>query len=281
MTWGYALVWAPPFLTRDTDPWLAKLKFLRDFGLKTTGIGLRELEGMDEARRQAIAEFAAENDLALTLGVRFDAMDPDIDAVRQRVDESLEALRRYVPMFRAPICTTGVGNFHRFQREPTLAWQMDRLKSVLPALAAGCAELDAPLGIENHGDYYCSDLVALCEQVPNLGIFLDTGNTFLIGEQPIPAFEVAAPYVVGTHFKDHVVRPRPDTNPLTFEIGPSALGDGDVPLRDAYRILRERCPRFESLTMQIELIPPSFAGNDPVEALERSLCFVRSLEATA
>jgi hypothetical protein len=35
------------------------------------------------------------------------------------------------------------------------------------------------------------------------------------------------------------------------------------------------------LNMQIELIPPSFKGNDPVESLEKSLAFVRSLGSPA
>jgi sugar phosphate isomerase/epimerase len=154
---------------------------------------------------------------------------------------------------------------------------MERLAATLPALTAGCHGLGLPFGIENHGDYYCSDLVSLCQEVPHLGIFLDTGNTYLIGEVPLPAFEAAAPYVVGSHFKDHHVRPCPDAHPLHFEVGPSIIGDGDVPLRECYQLLLEKNPNPDSLVMEIELIPPS--GIDPVESFERSVNFVKSLPA--
>jgi sugar phosphate isomerase/epimerase len=113
--------------------------------------------------------------------------------------------------------------------------------------------------IEDHGDFYCSDLVKLCKQTPHLYIFLDTGNTYLIGEQPIPAFEAAAPYTIGTHFKDHTVRPNPDI--LHFEVSCCALGDGDVPLRECYKILMEKAPHPEKLAMMFEMFPAK--GQEP------------------
>ena len=142
-------------------------------------------------------------------------------------------------------------------------------------LADACRELGAPLGIENHGDYYCSDLVSLCERTPHMHLFLDVGNTFLIGEQPIPAFEAAAPYTIGTHFKDHRVCPRLDARPLHFEIAGSALGDGDVPLRECFGLLLSEAPDPNRLVMEIEMIRPD--DLDPLECLERSLRFIRSL----
>ncbi|MFW5789599.1 MAG: hypothetical protein ACOCW3_06650, partial [Spirochaetota bacterium] len=48
----------------------------------------------------------------------------------------------------------------------------------------GLAEIGLPLAWENHRDYYVSDVVELCRRVPNMGLFLDTGNTYLIGERP-------------------------------------------------------------------------------------------------
>jgi hypothetical protein len=40
------------------------------------------------------------------------------------------------------------------------------------------------------------------------------------------AFEVAAPWTIGTHFKDHRVAPRPEARPLHFEVAGSVLGEG-------------------------------------------------------
>ncbi|HEY0867051.1 MAG TPA: sugar phosphate isomerase/epimerase family protein [Fimbriimonas sp.] len=276
MTWGYALLWAKQFLTRDEDPWMAKLKFLREYGLQTTGIGLGEWADMEEARRDRIAQYLSDNDLRLTLGVHADWYDDgDIDL---EVSEICDQLDRYAHLARAPICTTSGGGKHRFMRKPPLEAQLETLAFRLAPVARHCHEIGVPLGIENHGDYYVSDLAGLCLQVPHLGIFLDTGNTYLIGEQPLPAFRQAAPFTVGTHFKDQKVAPRPDARPLNFEVDVAVPGQGDVPLRECYDILRRECPNFDRLAMQIELIPKSFAGNDPLDAFEQALSFVRSLE---
>jgi len=277
MTWGYALIWAGQFLKRDPDPLMAKLKFLEHYRLKTTGIGLGELDPMTPVQRADLGRYLADHDLRLHLIVGCGWLNPDRAALRRATEAALAKLAEYAPIVRCPLVTTGGGPVHRFMREPSLARQMDLLAEALAPVAARCHDLGIPFGIENHGDYYCSDLAALCRRVPHLGLFLDTGNTYLIGEAPLPAFEIAAPFTVGTHFKDHVVAPRPEVRPLHFEVGPSAIGDGDVPLREAYQLLLDHAPDPSGLTMEIELIMPSFAGNDPVEALERSLAFIRSL----
>lgn len=278
MYWGYALVWPGSFLARDPDPLIARLKFLAHYGLQSTGVGLGELARRSEAGLERIGALVAEHGLALSLIPGLPWFDRDPDAVRRAADAALEQIERLRGLVRCPLVHTGVGgHYHRFLREPGLAWQMERLAQTLPALSQGCRDMGLPFGIENHGDYYVADLVELCRQVPHLGIFLDTGNTYLIGEAPLPAFELAAPYVVGTHFKDHRVRPCPDARPLHFEVGPSVIGEGDVPLRACYRLLRQRAPDPDRLVMQIELIPPD--GMDPLEAFERSLAFVRGLEA--
>ena len=143
-------------------------------------------------------------------------------------------------------------------------------------MAEGCAQIGTPLCAENHGDYYVSDLVKLCQMTPHLYIFLDTGNTYLLGEKPLPAFMEAAPYTVGTHFKDQRVRPVPDASPLCFEVGNSDLGGGMVPLKECWDILRQHAPDPQNLTMMFEMFPPP--GMDPLTCLEKSISFVKSLE---
>jgi sugar phosphate isomerase/epimerase len=277
MIWGYALIWARQFLTRDPDPLMATLKFLSHYGLSTTHVSLGEIDKMDAGQRDRLGGYLRDNNLSLTPGIHARFVGDDREQVRKQVDHSLELLARYHKLLRAPIVTTGGGSVHRFMKDPPLARQLDMLAEGLAPAARRCHELGVPLGIENHGDYYVSDIVELCRRVEHLGIFLDTGNTYLIGETPLPAFKQAAPYVIGTHFKDHHVRPCPDARPLHFEVGPSVIGEGDVPLRECYEVLKFGCPRFADLAMIIELIMPSFEGNDPVEAVEKSIAFVKTL----
>lgn len=278
MKWGYALVWAGQYLTRDKDPLYAKLKFLEHYGLATTGISVGELDNMGEVGRGKLFDYLAESPAAFTLIPGGDYCTANLDDARRAVDRAIEGVRKYAKPTKAPICHFGVARLHRFMREPNLQWQMDRLAEVLPPLAQACREAGARLSIENHGDYYTSDLVALCQRVKDLYIFLDTGNTYLIGERPLPAIEAAAPYVIGGHWKDHIVGPCTGPGQLHFGLQGAVLGEGDVPLREAYAVLKSKAPDFDNIAMEIELIPPSFSGNDPVEALEKSIAFCRSLD---
>jgi sugar phosphate isomerase/epimerase len=275
MLWGYALVWMPELLALDDDPLMARLKWLARSGLQTTGIDLDDVECMNDAQRDRLGQFLADHDLSLTVYVHADYFAPDPDDTRRQIDRTLARLERYHELLRSRLVTSSAGRCHRFLREPSLAEQLERLSRWLAPLAEGCHRLGLPFGIENHGDYYCSDLVTLCRETPQLGIFLDTGNTYLIGEAPLPAFHAAAPYVVGGHFKDQRVRPRTDASPIHFEVGPAILGEGDVPLRECYQLLLDHAPRPRELVLEIELIP--VADRPFLAAFERSLAFIRSL----
>ena len=200
MTWGYALIWAGQFLERDPDPLMAKLKFLAHYGLTTTGIGANEVAKWDSARAETVGRYLDEYGLKLSLYTGVDFFNADRALVRRQAEAAAETLRKAVPLARAPLVTTGAGNVHRFMREPSLSLQFEMLAEGLNPIAKVCHDLAVPFGIENHGDYYVSDIVTLIGMVPHLGLFLDTGNTYLVGEAPLPAFELGAKYAVGTHF---------------------------------------------------------------------------------
>ena len=137
-----------------------------------------------------------------------------------------------------------------------------------------CNGLGTPLGVENHGDFYVSDIVQLCKTTPHLWLFLDTGNTYLLGEKPLPAMIEGAPYAIGTHFKDHLVKP--NYQALHFEVEGAALGDGDVPLRECWKLLKQHSPFKDNLMMEIEMISPK--GVNPMDAMTKSVAFLKTLE---
>jgi sugar phosphate isomerase/epimerase len=279
MLWGYAGIWPREFTKgRGWQSLEARLEFIAEWGLQCTGASPAGLGEMDAGERDRCLRMIGEKDLCLTFGV-WGMYWVDADEARRRTDAALEAVARWKDRVRAPIVTTGAGGPHRFTRTPPLDEQLDTLAERLAPLARGCRELGLPFGIENHGDYYVSDLVSICRRVPDLGIFLDTGNCYLIGERPAPAIREAAPFTVGTHFKDHRVQPRPEARPLHFEVGPSVLGEGDVGLEDAWSVLMEHAPDPAGLVMEIEMVPPT--DLDPFEALRQSLAFVRGLPAPA
>jgi sugar phosphate isomerase/epimerase len=113
-------------------------------------------------------------------------------------------------------------------------------------------------------------------ETPRLYLFLDTANALHIGERPVQACLDAAPYVVGTHFKDHYMV-RGEKDPLHYEIRGCALGDGDAELDQQYRILMEKSPFRDRLVMLFELFTPGDGSLTHIECFEKSVRFVNSL----
>lgn len=283
MLWGFAGPWYVEFLRNEDGSYpkteferlKKQLEFLLRHGLKCTGVSLNFVAQLPEKERDWLGNFLAENDLSFVLHVGYDYINADEETVKSETEQIISLLSQYASLVRTPLVATTAHAGHRFDRKMPLERKLERLAFALTPLAQGCHELGLPFGIENHCDFYISDLVSLCQSVPHLGILLDTGNTYVIGEKPLPAFEEAAPYVVGTHFKDHFVRPRPDLFPLCLEVDGAPLGEGDVPLRECYEILRQRTPNSDKLVMMMEMVAPK--GMDPLECLEKSLRFIRKL----
>lgn len=282
MMYGFAGPWYGAFLTRDgvrpgndEDRLRKQLAFLRDFGLQSTAMRPGAWLALRPAFREEMAALLVEHDLHLNAHFALPYFTATPAELQERAEAFLANLRAASPEMRCVVVSGCAGPIHRFVRDPSLTEQLKRLAAGVAPIVDGCLELGLPVGLENHGDYYCSDLAELCERVPGLGIFLDTGNTYLIGERPVPAYQAAAPYVMGGHFKDHHVHPDPGT--LHFVLQGAALGEGDADLRTCWDILKRHTPRLDHVCLEIEMIWDKERYADPIACLEASLTFARSL----
>jgi sugar phosphate isomerase/epimerase len=262
------------FYDGTPDPLRGLLELLHESDLHATEWSSRDLMEMEPARREEMAALAQDYDVRICLGVGVRAFGGDEEALKRSTERSLEAIEVLAPMFRSPLCISGVGPYSSFTREPSVEEQIERLAEVLAPVAEAAHRAGCPLGLHNAG-HYCSDVAELCRRTPHLGILFDTGNPFLVGERPIRAAADAAPYTVGTHFKDHHVAPNKQARPLCVDIVGAALGEGDANLREIYGILRENTPGFDDLTMLMAIDP--IAGLTEREALQKCVEFVRSL----
>ena len=85
------------------------------------------------------------------------------------------------------------------------------------------------LAIENHQDFGSEELVDFCHEFgPAIGITLDTGNTFPVGEAPMDFVRRVAAFVRHVHFKDYQVQFTDEG----YRLIRCAIGDGAVPLKD-------------------------------------------------
>lgn len=272
MRWGYAGVYPGDLMLWQGDPFANKLAFLRQYGFTSTHLDLAVWENPGQLAQ--LKAFLDIYPIEAVPGFHLDFESATEEEIQRQTESFLHLLERARRDIAIPMCMTGT-RMHRFQRDPPLEAQLDKLELGLRGVAAACASLGCPLAIENHGNYYGEDLVRLCQRVPGLKILFDTGNCFLIGEQPLPACRAAAPYTMGIHCKDHCVHPDPQE--LKFVIEGAVLGEGDVGLRAIYEVLLHFAPAPEKLVLLWELVPPK---NMPTPtAIARSWEFIRSLPA--
>jgi 3-oxoisoapionate decarboxylase len=82
------------------------------------------------------------------------------------------------------------------------------------------------IAVENHQDFTSADLMALCAEAGEaVGITLDTGNAFAVGEAPLDFARAVAPRVRHVHLKDYRVQPTDDG----YRLVRCAIGAGAVP----------------------------------------------------
>jgi sugar phosphate isomerase/epimerase len=133
------------------------------------------------------------------------------------------------------------------------------------------------LAIENHQDFRSEELVGFCEEAgEGVGICFDTGNTFPVGEAPLPFTRWIAPYVCHVHLKDYQAQWTDEG----YRLVRCAIGDGAVPFREMIAILAEH---HEQLTAVLEpgalearhvrlFTPEWWNGYPPMSAPELATC---------
>jgi sugar phosphate isomerase/epimerase len=183
-----------------------------------------------------------------------------------KADKLLEARKEGLDL---PVAVVVIpGGLNRFTRDFPLAKQLQFLVQVLTPMVDCLKSAGVEVAIENHGDYYISDLVELCGNVPGLSIMLDTGNCFLIGERPDLIPDEAYPLISCTHFKDHWVSP--NQSDITFNCTGATLGEGHVELEALYQKMLKLHPDPASIRLMIEWVP------DPEKSAIQ--CFNQSLK---
>lgn len=133
------------------------------------------------------------------------------------------------------------------------------------------------LAIENHQDFRSEELVGFCEEAgEGVGICFDTGNTFPVGEAPLPFTRWIAPYVCHVHLKDYQAQWTDEG----YRLVRCAIGDGAVPFREMIAILAEHHERLSAVlepgaleARHVRLFTPEWwNGYPPMSAPELATC---------
>lgn len=109
------------------------------------------------------------------------------------------------------------------------------------------ADAGLTIAVENHQDLRSDELLAIAGDAgDNVGLTLDTGNPFAVGEDPMSFVRRAAHRIRHVHLKDYVSQFTPEG----FRLVRCAIGEGCVPFAELAAALDECSP---SLTASIEV----------------------------
>jgi sugar phosphate isomerase/epimerase len=112
--------------------------------------------------------------------------------------------------------------------------------------APKAADAGLILAIENHQDFGSEELVAIAEEAgENVGVVLDTGNPFAVGEDPVEFTRRAASRIRHVHLKDYLAQFTDEG----YRLIRCAVGDGCVPFREIAAVLEQH---YSSLTASLE-----------------------------
>jgi 3-oxoisoapionate decarboxylase len=209
---SYACAWAigvpgyePPQTPMDA---FGLVRFAAELGLKLVQIADNlPLDALSEAQRQRLRDEAADHSVAVEVGTR----GIQTDHLRRYID-----IARY---FSSPILRVVVDSA---QHHPSPDEVVTLVRAVLPELEGGGIRL----AIENHDRFKARTLAYILDTLnhPNVGICLDTVNSFGALEGPEVVVDTLGPYVVNLHFKEFVVR-RLGHN-MGFEVTGMPAGQG-------------------------------------------------------
>jgi sugar phosphate isomerase/epimerase len=250
--WGFAGVFPGALgVYNQGDVFTNKLTWVAERGFHGGHVGPESLSNPDH--RALMDALTASHQQAWFVGFHPDLTQPVAEVqthLRTQADEMIAA-RHSLDL---PIASVVVpGGLHRFMRDFPLADQLNRLELLLTPLVEHLSAEGITVAIENHGDYYISDLVELCGRVPGLTIQLDTGNCFLTGERPDLIPDEAYPLVSCTHFKDHFVFP--SAKDLNFNLTGATLGEGHVELEKMFNKLIDLHDDPASIRLATEWVP--------------------------
>jgi sugar phosphate isomerase/epimerase len=124
---------------------------------------------------------------------------------------------------------------------------VDHARATLERESPRAADAGLVLAVENHQDLGSEELVAIAEGLgTHVGVVLDTGNPFAVGEDPVEFTRRAARRIRHVHLKDYRAQFTDDG----FRLVRCAIGDGCVPFREIATVL---APLASTLTASIEL----------------------------
>jgi hypothetical protein len=116
---------------------------------------------------------------------------------------------------------------------------VDGVRARLARVAPRAAAAGVSVAVENHQDFTSAELMELCGEAGEaVGIALDTGNAFAVGEAPLEFASTVATRVRHVHLKDYRVQPTDEG----YRLVRCVIGEGAVPFRELTGVIGRDLP---------------------------------------
>jgi len=243
---GFKLRWEPVW---DIFGLMDEAKKLGLDGLHLTAA---DLGATDQDHLRDVRRAAEERGLFLEYNFSLDASEYD-DRLTHTMEEGIaiaESIGSDIGKISMdvrrphPVCGSA---FH-----PEVIPQLEKI--AVKALTAGPVAQNAGVRIclENHTEAFSDEVLWIINRVnhPYVGVCVDTNNSLMVGEDPLTAIRKLAPVSFTNHFSDH----RIVFDQYGCRITGVASGSGDVPMREAYQIIKAN-PNMKRLNIEVEFDP--------------------------
>jgi sugar phosphate isomerase/epimerase len=215
------------------------LLIAREIGARTLELDLRWLVELSDAQLQRIASEARDADMTLVLSTWL------MHTPGETMDDARRIARAMggplIRMHLAPVLEGArAAHSHRWDA------MVNHAREILVREAATGRDEGLRFGIENHQDFGSGELLAFAEEAgSNVGIVMDTGNPFSVGEDPVAFARRVAARVCHVHLKDY----RAQFTDEGVRLVRCAIGDGCVPFGEIAETLARH---HASLTASLE-----------------------------
>jgi sugar phosphate isomerase/epimerase len=152
---------------------------------------------------------------------------------------------------------------------PAVIEQMKSFAARLTASASAAEDAGINIAVENHCDSFSEEVLWLLDRVdhPVVGACIDTVNALMVMEDPMQAIENLAPRAFTNHFRDD----RIEFQRYGFKLTGTAVGEGDIDMKRAYEIIRNRSS-MRRINIETEMDIPL---DDMQKALQMELDTIR------
>jgi sugar phosphate isomerase/epimerase len=267
---GYKLQWEPVW---DIFGLMDEAQKLGLDGLHLTAA---DLGATDQDHLRDVRRAAEERGLFLEYNFSLDASEYD-DRLTHTMEEGIaiaESIGSDIGKISMdihrphPVCSSA---FH-----PKVIPQLEDIARKAEAAAPVAQNAGVRLCLENHTEAFSDEVIWIINRVnhPYVGVCVDTNNSLMVGEDPLTAIRKLAPLSFTNHFPDH----RIVFDQYGCRITGVATGSGDVPMREAYQVIKANC-NMKRLNIEVEFDPENDGREEArrreYEAVVESIRFVR------